>query len=83
MADILIVRLEQYPPNEPTGWAVGFSVICNNGRSFYIDTVVPFDKASTDEDAVNVALQDLKDTIQQRIKELEKKTSLIGTKLVL
>jgi len=83
MAEITVVRLEQYPPDEPTGWAVGFNVVCSNGRSFYIDTVIGFDKAKTDEEAVNIALQDLKETIQNRVNELEKKPALIGTKLTL
>jgi hypothetical protein len=83
MAEITVVRVEQYPPEEPIGWAIGFHVVCSNGRSFYIDTVVSFDKAQTDEEAVNIALQDLKETIQNRVNELEKKSVLIGMKLIL
>lgn len=83
MAEITVVRFEQYPPDEPTGWAVGFNVTCNNGRSFYIDTVVGFDKSQTDEEAVNVALEELRETIQNRVNELEKKPALIGAKLTL
>jgi hypothetical protein len=83
MAEITVVRLEQYPSDEPTGWAVGFNVVCSNGRSFYIDTVVNFEKAQTDEEAVKVALENLREQIQQRINELEKKPLLLGTKLTL
>jgi hypothetical protein len=83
MAEILVVRLEQYPADEPTGWAVGFNVVCNNGRSFYIDTVVDFNKAKTDEEAVEVALEELKEMIQNKVNELESKPSILGKKLTL
>jgi hypothetical protein len=83
MAEIIVVRFENYPVDEPRGWAVGFNVVCNNGRSFYIDTIVDFNKAQTDEDAVNIALEELRETIQKMVNELEKKLPLIGTKLTL
>jgi hypothetical protein len=83
MAEITVVRLEQYPPEEPTGWAVGFSVLCSNGRSFYVDTVVDFSKAKTDEEAVEVALEELKDQINSRVSELEKKSPVLGMKIIL
>jgi hypothetical protein len=83
MAEVTVVRLEQYPPEEPAGWAVGFNVVCSNGRSFYIDTIVSFDKAETDEEAVEVALQELREQIESRVRELEKKPSMVGKKLTL
>jgi hypothetical protein len=83
MAEITVVRLEQYPPEEPTGWAVGFNVMCSNGRSFYIDTVVEFSKAKTDEEAVNVALEELRDQISGGVRELEKKSPVLGQKITL
>lgn len=83
MAEVVVVRVEQYPPEEPTGWAVGFNVVCSNGRSFYIDTVVDFSKAKTDEEAVEVALEELRDQISSRVNELEKKSSVLGKKITL
>jgi hypothetical protein len=83
MAEVIVVRLEQYPPEEPTGWAVGFSVVCSNGRSFYIDTVVSFDRAKTDEEAVEVALEELREQIESRVRELESKPSVLGRKITL
>ena len=83
MAEITVVRIEQYPSEEPVGWAVGFNVVCANGRSFYIDTVVDFSKAKTDEEAVEVALQELKDQISSRVSELEKKSPVLGKKITL
>jgi hypothetical protein len=62
MATLKISRLERYPAEEPTGWAVGFVVTCNNGREFYIDTLIPFTEAKTDEEAVEKAKKQLKNT---------------------
>ena len=78
MAKIKVARLEQYPPDDPNSWAVGFVVTCKNGRQFYIDTSVPFSKASSDEDAVKAALKELKDSIKSQVKSLESKSSLLN-----
>jgi len=78
MATLKIVRLEHYPQDEPTGYAVGFLITCNNNRDFYIDTVVPFSSASTDEEAVTVAKNNLLETIQAKVTELEQKSPLLG-----
>lgn len=78
MVKIKVARLEQYPPDEPNSWAVGFVVICNNGRQFYIDTSVPFSQASSDEEAVRLALKELKDSIKSQVKSLESKSSLLN-----
>jgi hypothetical protein len=83
MAEVIVVRLEQYPPDEPVGWAVGFNVVCNNGRNFYIDTVVDFKRAKIDEEAIEVALEELKETIQNKINELESKPLVLGKKFTL
>tara|TARA_R110000751_G_scaffold214118_1_gene317637 strand:- start:88 stop:336 length:249 start_codon:yes stop_codon:yes gene_type:complete len=80
---IVVSRLEQYPEDEPTGWAVGFNVVAGNGRSFYVDTVISFDKADKDEDAIAVALQGLKKSINSRVTALNKKSALIGSEVSL
>jgi hypothetical protein len=81
MSEITVVRFEPYPSDEPRGWAVGFTVTCSNGRSFYIDTSVEFNEAGNDEEAIEVALNKLKNQIESRIAELESKSPVIGRKL--
>jgi len=81
MATLKVIRLEHYPQDEPTGYAIGFVVTCNNNRDFYIDTVVPFSDASTDEEAITVAKNNLMEAIQTRVAELEQKSPLIGQEL--
>jgi hypothetical protein len=83
MAEVVVVRLEHYPPEAPTGWAVGFNVVCSNGRSFYIDTIVDFSKAATDEEAIEVALEELREQINSIVNELEKKSPVLGRKITL
>jgi len=78
MAVLTVSRLDKYPTENPTGWAVGFVVTCNNGRQFYIDTVVPFTEAATDEEAVNVAKTRLAEQIQAQVAALEAKSPLLG-----
>jgi hypothetical protein len=77
--NITVARLEQYPNDQPTGWAVGFNVVANNDRSFYVDTVVSFDDAESDEDAVDNALSTLSEGINSRVDALEGVSSLLGT----
>ena len=77
--NVKVTRLEQYPPEEPNGWAVGFLCTCtNNDRGFYTDTIVSFDDADSDEDAVNVALDSLKESITDRCEALDAKSPLLG-----
>ena len=80
---VIVSRLEQYPENEPTGWAVGFNVTLENGRSFYTDTVISFDKAGDDEAAVKKAKTALKSQINKQATALGKKSSLVGTEVKL
>jgi len=83
MAEAIVVKLEQYPLDEPQGSVVGFNVVCNNGRSFYMETEVLFDEAQSDEDAVNIALEKLREVVYSKIDELEKKSLLIGKRISL
>ena len=76
--NIKVSRLNQHPADEPTGFAVGFTCECVNGRSFYTDTHVSFDDASSDDEAVTVALDRLGESIQSRCDGLEAKSSLLG-----
>jgi len=83
MARIIVVRFEPYPPDEPTGWVVGFNVICSNSRTFYVDTSISYNEATTDEEAVNKAYERLKESIDRRVAELEKKSPLIGKEITI
>ncbi len=76
---IKVTRLEQYPAEEPTGWAVGFACTCTNSdRGFYTDIVVSFDDAGDDEAAVDIALDTVKESIVSRCEVLDAKSSLLG-----
>ena len=78
MKSLTVSRLENYPADEPTGWAVGLVCVCNNDRSFYTDCVVSFDDADDDEAAVSKAVEQLSESIQARCLALEEKSVLIG-----
>ena len=75
---LTVSRLEAYPADEPTGRAVGFVCECVNGRSFYVDTVVSFADAGTDDQALDKALQVLGDKINAQCTALEAKSALVG-----
>lgn len=76
---LTVSRLEAYPAEEPTGRAVGFVCECDNGRSFYVDTVVSFDDGASDEDAVTKALESLGENILAQRAALEAKSALVGS----
>ena len=58
MSEIVISRLELYPEESPTGYAVGF-ITKTSGKSFYMDVVVSFSEADTEEKAVDVGYEKL------------------------
>jgi hypothetical protein len=82
--EIKIVRMELYPADEPTGYAVGFSYGVNN-RQGYMDTTVSLEEAKdkTQEEIANIALDKLKSGISQQLIAWEAKSPLIGTSMVL
>ena len=79
MSEILISRLELYPEDSPSGYAVGFIVKTKNDKSFYMDVVVSFSEADTEKKAVDVGYEKLKDAIEERLEVLEKENSLLGS----
>ena len=83
MATIKITRLESYPSSSPVGNCVGFTVSCNNGQSFYVDTVINYDRASGTNEAVELALQDLKAGINTRVSALEAASPLLNSDVLL
>jgi len=82
MRKIIVTKLETYPPQDPTGFLVGF-IIESNNRQGYIDAIIPFEDASNDEQAVNVAKTILKDEIEIRLTEFESKSSIIGAEVTI
>jgi len=82
MPKITVARFEKYPPEEPTGWAVGFLVELENGRSFYVDTTVGFEEANTDEEAVNVAWGKLQDSVNTQVEALSNKSPIVGREFI-
>ena len=78
---VTVSRLESYPAEEPTGWAVGFLCVCGIAadKSFYVDTVVSHGDAVDDEDAVDKALDVLGSSISERCAAIEARSSLLGS----
>jgi hypothetical protein len=74
---IKVVKFQKYPEEIPTGYAVGFDVSFENGRSKYIDTIVPLDL--TEEQAVEAAWQNLKVSIESFKDSIGSLPSIIGT----
>jgi hypothetical protein len=68
--NVKISKYELYPQPSPTGLAVGFSVSLDNGKSFYLDTIV--DMGLSEEEAIDAAWNSLKPSIDSRIEELSK-----------
>jgi len=81
MHHIVVSRLEKYPHDEPNGWAVGFHCTADNDRSFFIDTVIPFDAAADDEAAVAAALVALGNNINSQLDALNSKSALLGSEV--
>jgi len=78
MAEVVVTRLELYPQDEPTSYAVGFTVSCGEGKSFYMDTTIPLSDAADSETAVNLAYEKMKDTINEKVAALTEKPAIIG-----
>ncbi len=79
MSEILISRLELYPSDSPLGYAVGFIIKTPNEKSFYMDVVVSFSEADSEEKAVDAGYLKLKDAIEERIEVLNKEKTLLGS----
>ena len=59
---VKIAKFEKYPAEFPTGYAVGFDITFENGRSQYIDTIVSLDL--TEDEAVPAAWQNVKASVE-------------------
>ena len=79
MATTKVTRLDHYPAENPTGWAVGFTVTTDNNRSFYRDTVIPYGDASNDNLAIDLAYGKLQVKINNLIESYEKQGTRLGS----
>jgi hypothetical protein len=59
---VKIAKFEKYPAELPTGYAVGFDITFENGRSQYIDTIVSLDL--TEDEAVTAAWENVKGNVE-------------------
>ncbi len=82
-SEIKLVKLSLYPADEPTSYAVGFSVTCN-GRSKYADCTVPLADCTdkTDEEIANLGWEQLGAGFESFITASEAKSALIGQAFV-
>ena len=78
MATTKVTRLDQYPAENPTGWAVGFTVTTDNNRSFYRDTVISFTDADSDNLAIDLAYGRLRNKIWNLTRSYENQGSRLG-----
>jgi hypothetical protein len=68
--EVKVSKYELYPQPVPTGLAVGFTVSLENGKSFYLDTIV--DMTLTEQAAITEAWKQLKSSIEATAAELTK-----------
>ena len=79
-----VVKYELYPTMEPTGYAVGFDVRLENGRSFFAHTIVDFEGlegGETDEEITQIAYEQLEAQIADRAGELSYVPSVTGLEI--
>ena len=79
MATTKVTRLDHYPAENPTGWAVGFTVTTNNNRSFYRDTVISYGDADSDNLAIDLAYGRLRNKIWDLTRSYENQGSRLGS----
>jgi len=82
MATTKVTRLDQYPAEDPTGWAVGFTVTTDNNRSFYRDTVISFIEATSDNLAIDLAYGRLRQKLYSLTASYEKQGSRLGSEYI-
>jgi len=78
-ATITVTKIIQYPPINPDKWIVGFTTNAGNGNQFYLETSVSLTSASTSQEAVNIALSQLANTISNQIASMQTASPLLGS----
>lgn len=80
---ITIMKYEEYPKESPENYAVGFNIKLENGRSFYMDTLVnilEIKSGMTDEEITILAYEKLKEKIVEKVEKLTYSSpTIIGT----
>lgn len=79
---VKVIKYENYPVDDSIGYAVGFDVVLENGRNFYVDTLVEYveiESGCIDEDIVNLAYSKVETLITEKANLLAySKPSIIG-----
>lgn len=79
---VKVIKYENYPVDDSIGYAVGFDVVLENGRNFYVDTVVNYSEIESgdiDEDIVRKAYDVLETLITEKADVLlYSKPSIVG-----
>ncbi len=76
-ADIKITKLDTDTSGGEPGHCIGFTVSCNNGYSFYVDTIVPYSISSGANGAIKLALLELSPGINTRVSALNEISEII------
>lgn len=80
---VRIIKYETYPIDNPNSYAVGFDISLENGRSFFMDTLVKMEDIGSgmiDEDIVSLAFNKIEESISEKVEELSySKPIIIGT----
>ena len=78
--DLKVARMSLYPADEPSGYAVGFSAVAENGRGVYRDIVISLEAAEglSDDEIVNLAWIQLGPGIEMEMETQGAKSALIG-----
>ena len=82
---IKVVRFEQYPLEEPTSFAVGFTVtLVSNNKSIYRDTAVPFTATAnkTDSEIVALAWEEVKAGVMGWYDATKTASAMVGSVFV-
>ena len=81
--EVVIVRFELYPAEEPSSWCVGYNIKNkNNQYSMFVDTTVPIDASKSNEDVLHDAWDQVKSNVTCWVKNIHCKSSLLNTQFL-
>lgn len=82
---IKIIHFKKFPEDEPDGYDMGFDVMLENGRTFYVGSFVYFnelgDGIKTDEEIVQMGFNKEKKNIMKRVEELTTSSIIQGLEI--
>ncbi|NLX80335.1 MAG: hypothetical protein GXZ03_02070 [Proteiniphilum sp.] len=79
-----VIKYRLYPEDNPIGYAVGFNVRLENGRSFYAHTIVDLEdleEGKTDEEIIQIAYEQLEGHIADKVATLAYAPSIEGIEI--